>query len=154
MANMIYKTCKKCFDTKQLSDFPPHKEMADGHLNTCRACRREYINKHRKTPAGMATRAKEKQYPENKKRYKQSEKGKQAIARYKKDKTREAAKNAVKYALKKGKLTKEPCFVCGCSDSQAHHSSYSKDMRLVVTWLCQTHHNELHIQHNGYKSWT
>jgi hypothetical protein len=26
-------------------------------------------------------------------------------------------------------------------------------MRLVVTWLCQKHHNQLHIEHSGYKSW-
>jgi hypothetical protein len=151
---MTSKTCRKCGETKQLSDFPPHKDMSDGHLNTCRDCRNIYIKNHRKTPAGMATRQKEKQYPDVKKRYKQSEKGKQAIARYKRDKTRESAKNAVKYALKTGKLIKQPCFVCGHEESHAHHSSYAPDMKLVVTWLCQTHHNELHIEHNGYKSWS
>ena len=127
--------------------------MADGHLNTCRSCRNIYIKAQRKTLSGIATRQREKQYPETKKRYKQSEKGKQSIARYKKDKSREAAKNAVQYALRTGKLVKEPCFVCGDPKTHGHHSSYAPDMKLAVTWLCQSHHNELHVEHMGYKSW-
>jgi hypothetical protein len=27
-------------------------------------------------------------------------------------------------------------------------------MRLVVTWLCQRHHNEVHLEHEGKRSWT
>jgi hypothetical protein len=59
-------------------------------------------------------------------------------------KARESAKNAVKYAIKPGKLFKEVCFICGEEKSVAHHSSYAKDMRLVVTWSCTQHHNEIH----------
>jgi len=150
---MSSKPCRKCNEIKSLSDFPPHKQMADGHLNTCRPCWRKYANEHRKTPSGIAMRKREKQYPEVKKRYKQSEKGKQAAARYKKDKSREAAKNAVQYALRTGKLVKEPCFVCGDPKTHGHHSSYAPDMKLAVTWLCQSHHNELHVEHMGYNSW-
>jgi hypothetical protein len=127
--------------------------MSDGHINTCRACRRIYVNAYRKTPSGIAIRAKEKQYPEAKKRYKQSQKGKISIAKYKRDKTKEAAKNAVAYALRTGKLVRQPCFVCGDLKSLGHHSSYSKEMFLVVTWLCAQHHNQLHNEHKGYKSW-
>jgi len=148
---MDSKPCRKCGETKQLFDFPPHKQMADGHLNTCRKCWREYANSHRKTPSGIAMRQREKQYPEAKKRYKQSEKGKLANKKYKRNPARESAKNAVAYAIRMGRLKKEPCFVCG-EKALAHHSSYAPDMKLSVTWLCIHHHNQLHIEHKGYNS--
>lgn len=44
--------------------------------------------------------------------------------------------------LKRGKLTKEPCVVCGDSNSQMHHDDYSKPLQ--VTWLCRKHHLDLH----------
>jgi tetratricopeptide (TPR) repeat protein len=59
-------------------------------------------------------------------------------------KLKQAAKNAVKYALKTGKIMKELCFVCGSEKTVAHHSSYAKDMKLAVTWVCTRHHNEIH----------
>ena len=46
--------------------------------------------------------------------------------------------NAIKY----GKLFKEPCFVCGASDVEAHHPDYSAP--LSVVWLCVDHHKEVH----------
>jgi len=53
--------------------------------------------------------------------------------------------NARSYAhvyLKRGKLTRQPCQVCGSPHSQMHHEDYSKP--LVVTWLCLKHHLERH----------
>lgn len=44
--------------------------------------------------------------------------------------------------LKRGKIIKLPCNICGDIKSQAHHDDYSKP--LDVTWLCRTHHLELH----------
>jgi hypothetical protein len=32
------KECRKCFLTKSLDEFHKHPRMADGHLNTCKAC--------------------------------------------------------------------------------------------------------------------
>ena len=149
---MLTKTCKWCLQEKPLEFFDKHKRMGDGYLNKCKNCRKEYTNSYRKTPQGIASRKREKQYPENKKRYKQSEKGKIAASKYKISFERESSKNAVAYALRKGKLTKQPCFVCG-EKAIAHHSSYASDMKLAVTWLCIQHHNQLHNGHKGYKSW-
>jgi hypothetical protein len=44
-------------------------------------------------------------------------------------------------AFKTGKLTKEPCEMCG-GDAEAHHEDYDKP--LEVRWLCRVHHKELH----------
>jgi hypothetical protein len=50
--------------------------------------------------------------------------------------------------LKRGKLTKQPCQVCGNPDSQMHHEDYDKP--LDVTWLCLKHHLEKHdCQHDA-----
>jgi hypothetical protein len=43
--------------------------------------------------------------------------------------------------LKRGKLTRQPCEVCGAV-AQMHHDDYSKP--LEVRWLCRGHHLEHH----------
>ena len=45
-------------------------------------------------------------------------------------------------AIMRGKLLKEPCFVCGATDVEAHHPDYSEP--LSVVWLCVDHHKEIH----------
>jgi hypothetical protein len=52
------------------------------------------------------------------------------------------ARAKVKYALKTGRLEKEPCEVCRNLDVQAHHQDYSKPLH--VRWLCRVHHRALH----------
>lgn len=45
--------------------------------------------------------------------------------------------------LKRGNLTKEPCYNCGSDKVEAHHSDYAKP--LTVHWLCRKCHLDLHI---------
>lgn len=52
------------------------------------------------------------------------------------------ARKKLNYAVKKGIILKEPCLVCGCMNSQAHHEIYS--LPLEVVWLCSLHHMNLH----------
>ena len=54
------------------------------------------------------------------------------------------ANSLVHWALKSGKIVKKPCEVCGAEPSEAHHVDYSQP--LVVKWLCQAHHKEVHVQ--------
>jgi hypothetical protein len=56
-----------------------------------------------------------------------------------------AAHDAVKDALRAGKLTRQPCEVCGKPRGHAHHDDYRKP--LEVRWLCRDHHLEWH-RHN------
>lgn len=44
--------------------------------------------------------------------------------------------------LKRGKIKKEPCRICGDLKSQMHHEDYSKPTEVI--WLCRKCHLELH----------
>jgi hypothetical protein len=41
------KTCFKCNVEKPLTDFYPHPQMGDGHLNKCKACTKKDVAEHR-----------------------------------------------------------------------------------------------------------
>jgi hypothetical protein len=45
--------------------------------------------------------------------------------------------------VKRGKLKKLPCRVCG-KPSEAHHADYSKPLK--VDWLCRKHHLTFHVE--------
>ena len=145
------KTCRECNQEKTLADFYV------GH-SKCKICSAKLLREKRQLPEQKEKRRLERRkakesgkYKEWQARYESTEKGKERVRRYEQKryqsvegKARLAAKNAVKYATRVGKLMKEPCFMCGSEHSQAHHSSYASDMKLVVTWLCCAHHNEIH----------
>lgn len=52
---------------------------------------------------------------------------------------------AVARAVKRGDLVPEPCEVCGERVALAHHDDY--EQRLVVRWLCDSHHRYWHLAH-------
>lgn len=45
-------------------------------------------------------------------------------------------------AIKLGRITKQPCEICGEPKTDAHHDDYTKP--LEVRWLCRPHHVQLH----------
>lgn len=45
-------------------------------------------------------------------------------------------------AVARGKVKREPCFVCGSGPAEGHHPDYS--LPLHVVWLCAAHHREVH----------
>ncbi len=49
---------------------------------------------------------------------------------------------AVRRAIVRGLLVRQPCVKCGNVDVQAHHEDYTK--QLEVVWLCRHHHMERH----------
>jgi hypothetical protein len=53
------------------------------------------------------------------------------------------ARQAVRSALRSGRLHRQPCVVCGATDVEAHHEDYSQP--LTVIWLCPEHHRQHHI---------
>lgn len=52
------------------------------------------------------------------------------------------AQHALRSALKRGLLEKQPCEVCGDENAEAHHPSYDRPMD--VQWLCRLHHKAEH----------
>lgn len=44
--------------------------------------------------------------------------------------------------LRRGKVEKRPCQVCGAGRSEMHHPDYGKPLEVV--WLCRRHHLDLH----------
>lgn len=58
-------------------------------------------------------------------------------------------RSRVNYALKKGRLVRQPCF-CGEPKVEAHHyAGYDLDHALDVAWLCKRHHEKLHKHRAG-----
>lgn len=45
------KTCKKCNDNKELSQFYSHPDYKDGHMNICKECtKKDTITNRNKKP--------------------------------------------------------------------------------------------------------
>ena len=44
--------------------------------------------------------------------------------------------------VRRGKIKRLPCEICGAEPAEGHHDDYDKP--LEVRWLCFRHHRELH----------
>ena len=126
---MSEKKCFKCGETKPLSEFYTHPEMADGHLNKCKDCARK------------ENRIRQKESPESV--------FKSRLSTCKKNPTGINARRVVEAAINAGKLVRPNfCSGCGCDNSEhrieAHHCDYSKP--LSVIWLCTPCHRRMDAQ--------
>ena len=59
-----------------------------------------------------------------------------------KNKFKVTCEKLLRYAVKFGKIKKLPCEFCGDKNSIAHHSDYSKPLKVI--WLCRLHHRKIH----------
>lgn len=65
------------------------------------------------------------------------------VRRYRRSQT--AAIQAVGAAVADGRLSRQPCEVCGSTKVEAHHHlGYEPEHRLDVRWLCHSHHRLEH----------
>ena len=56
---------------------------------------------------------------------------------------RQRAHSLYTYAVKHGKLERQPCGICGSiKNIHGHHPDYSKPLEVI--WLCRTHHYAEH----------
>jgi hypothetical protein len=128
------KTCFKCGKTLPMGEFYQHKKMADGHLNKCKGCTKSDVLKNK------ADRI---DYYRAFDRDRGNRQPAEYFAAYRsKNPLRYLANNAVNNALRSGRITRLPCFVCGSTRSVAHHPDYSQPISVI--WLCQAHHKQLH----------
>lgn len=133
------KTCFRCGLRLPLTDFYSHPQTADGLLGKCKSCAKKDVkaNREAKVEQYRAYDRERCKTPESIERRKKSTK-----AWFAKDARRMRCHNAVHKAIRKGRLERSPCEVCGSAKSVAHHDSY--DQPLVVRWLCQAHHTLRH----------
>jgi hypothetical protein len=54
------------------------------------------------------------------------------------------SQSALRSALRKGLLKREPCRVCGAEPADAHHADYERP--LSVEFLCRKHHRRHHAE--------
>jgi len=130
---MKTKVCFKCDTELPIVNFYKHPKMADGHLGKCKACTRYDVRQNR-----LAKRDYYNAY--DRERGKNPERVAAMVAG--RDRQKYLARVAVQNAVKRGKMTKQPCEQCGDPMVEAHHPDYTK--RLDVVWLCRKHHAVLH----------
>lgn len=154
------KRCTRCGEEKDFTHFQIRRASKDGFTASCKSCLREYDKRRANNPKRVKAR----------KDYAKTEAGKEAARRasrnynknhplrryesckkYKeKNKKKSQCHGIVAYAVRCGNLKREPCEVCGCAKSHAHHDDYDKP--LDVRWLCDTHHNEWHVKNGEGKN--
>lgn len=52
------------------------------------------------------------------------------------------ARDKLSTNIRRGKILKKPCEVCGESKVEGHHSDYEKALK--ITWFCKKHHRAWH----------
>jgi hypothetical protein len=168
------KTCNKCEVEKELAEFHKNKASKSGHRGICKACvtlsnkvhyeankeviavkGRKYRSENREARLERVALKNKEYYEANKEvisvqqkqyRSENSELLKERVRKYRKaNPDKDRAHAAVKRAVHKGTLIKQPCEKCGGIDADAHHDDYTKP--LEVQWLCRKHHSEWHT-HN------
>lgn len=156
------KECFKCFSVKPLSEFYKHKAMADGHLNKCKECTKNDTKENYCKNIGYykeydRQRDATKERIELKKRYSQTEKGKESCRKSKSkwndsNVIKRAANTIVGNAVRDGRLIKSSiCEICGTEHKRihGHHCDYNYPM--VVMWLCPKCHTGWHREHGEGK---
>lgn len=126
------KICKDCHVAKDESDFYRNQ-------NDCKECFKAKVRKNRNETKRDYYLAYDKQRAKTLKR--KTYRKKALIEERRKHPLARKARNAVAYALRVGKLTKQPCH-CGELKVEAHHPDYEQP--LFVIWLCNRHHKHIH----------
>lgn len=131
------KECSKCGVSYPRTPefFRRRKDRKDGLNDVCKVCHAAYNREWK-----VKNREK---IIESRRRYESSDKGKASGNRTRmRHYHKHQARTAVWYALKVGKISKQPCEVCGVDEVEAHHKDYSNP--LDVEWLCMKHHRLLY----------
>jgi len=129
------KKCFKCEIQKPLSEFYKHKQMSDGYLNKCKACKRADVGQHR-----LANIEKIRAYDRKRGARQPPEYMREYRNKYP---NKYRAHSLVNSAIKGGKLFKEPCEICATGTPvHAHHDDYLKPLN--IRWLCCAHHSQWH----------
>lgn len=152
------KTCRTCKQTKTLTEFYKRNSSKDGHRNDCKVCFNKMVYKYQQTEKYKATKKRYRQSEKGKEvqrkgtfRYNQSEKGKAYYRKYRKEYNvlhpeQRNARNAVIHAIEKGRLPHPDSLQCSCGEpaKHYHHKSYAKEHWLDVIPVCTKCHTLCH----------
>jgi hypothetical protein len=122
--------CTECLVPLPTSSFYKAKKNSTGFFGKCKDC---YCKQ-------VADRIKND--PEAKIKHDKS-----TAAYEKRNPNKRIARNAVKSAMRSGKIAQQPCEICGDPDGHAHHDDYGKP--LEVRFLCRKHHCEWHTENEA-----
>jgi hypothetical protein len=150
------KLCRECKKRKSHLKFYAMPAMADGLMAICKDCHKARMKHRRMTnPLVQAYDRERAKTPERKARARHVMKRwlKEHPEKMNEDRRRfpeaYAAHTLVNNAIKNGRISKQPCKVCGAVRVTAHHEDYSRP--LDVVWLCPQHHSDLHLRwHRPY----
>ena len=131
------KVCSTCIIVKSETEFYKKKTAKDGLQPKCKGCVKKYNNSYYTTHREQIVKRSKDWSIKN------PEKVAEIQRKYhpKKDKQKVNARGQTNYAIKTGKLIKQPC-PCGDKKVEAHHENY--DEPLIVDWLCMKCHAKLH----------
>jgi hypothetical protein len=133
------KKCKGCGELKYISEFYEHPATKDGHLGSCKECKKKYARSYEKTDAGKLVEKRRNSKPER-----QSNIAKTTRAWQIENPEKRLAHSRLWHAIYDGRVVrKTTCDDCGVTGKiVAHHEDYTK--ALDVDWLCSPCHGKRH----------
>lgn len=151
---METKQCTKCSAIKEIDLFPKGRNECKKcrsdfvlahyhvHRNEIRQSRKEYERSYDHARSQTPERRKYARnlYWENRDKILESRKGK-TVQQKARDPLKDKCKALFAYAVKTGRIKKNPCSICGEQKVEGHHFDYTKPYEVV--WLCHRHHAEL-----------
>jgi hypothetical protein len=139
------KSCFKCGEIKPLSAFYKHPAMSDGHVNKCKECNKVDVRVNRNKRIDYYNEY-DKIRSEDKTSKRYSKSLEYGCAYRDQNPEKRKAVSLLRSRVRSGKVSSSSVCECCGSDKNinGHHSSYSEDMWLLVTWLCARCHHRLH----------
>jgi predicted nucleic acid-binding Zn-ribbon protein len=141
------KTCRKCS-----AGFEPTERQLQKGDYLCKSCNSVYMKSYRKARQAQGnpvrggkvsaeTRAKwnAEYYAQPAVKARRAELMRGYAAQHAE---RHAARRKVRTAIESGRMSRQPCEVCGQGNAHAHHDDYMRP--LDVRWLCHPHHVDHH----------
>lgn len=147
---MEQATCRKCGKVKALAEFDKHLAagpLAVWNVRHCKECTHAAYTARMEVPErraalNAAARNWKRANPER-----HAELAREYRARHPE---RITAQNRLNYAIKKGRIKRQPCEVCATTERvHAHHISYEPADWYNVRWLCHVCHTSEHAAPKG-----
>lgn len=143
---MELQCCSKCSVAKPISEFD--KQTREGPLalwnvrRRCKACIHQAYLDRRSKPKRLKAMMKSSQNWKKENPERHAQLNQEYRARFPE---KVIAQNRLAYAVRKGRVIRQSCEVCGTTDRvHAHHRSYKPEDWYNVQWLCYVCHKLEH----------